>query len=67
VRRVDDMRFMPCSAAHTAVARVPAPHQMRSGSPGERGSIASGCETPVICGFDIATPAPAMAARNTSV
>ena len=41
VRRVELIRFMPCSAVHTAVLRVPAPHQMRSRSPGECGSTRS--------------------------
>src|SRR5690625_6443071 len=36
VSRVELMRFIPCSAVHSAVARDPAPHQMRRRSPGER-------------------------------
>lgn len=37
VSRVELIRFMPFCAAQTAVLRVPAPHQMRSPSPGECG------------------------------
>ena len=58
---------MPCSAVHTAVARVPDPHQMRSARPGDWGRMARGWLTPVICGSLMATPAPAIAARNSSV
>ena len=54
VSSVELIRFMPCSAVQTAVARVPEPHQMRSGRPGDCGSIAERLRsTPVICGFDI--------------
>ena len=68
VSRVELIRFMPCSAAHTAVLRVPEPHQIRSGSPGDCGWIISAPETPpVICGFARAMPAPSIAARNSSV
>src|SRR5665647_3399287 len=38
---VELCRFMPSFAAHIAVAFEPAPHQMRSRSPGECGSRAS--------------------------
>ena len=38
VSSVDDIRFMPCWPVHSAVARDPAPHQIRSRSPGECGS-----------------------------
>ena len=42
VSRVELIRFMPCSAVHTRRrVRVPAPHQMRSRSPGECGSMRS--------------------------
>ena len=34
VSSVELIRFMPCSAVHSAVARVPAPHQIRSRRPG---------------------------------
>ena len=66
VSRVELIRFMPCSAVQTAVARVPAPHQMRSGRPGDCGWIASPPTAP-ICGLPRATAVPAIASRNTSV
>ncbi len=53
VSRVELMRFMPCSAVHSAVARVPEPHQIRSARPGACGMIGSGADCPVILGSDI--------------
>jgi len=38
VSSVDDIRFIPCCPVHWAVARDPAPHQIRSRSPAECGS-----------------------------
>ena len=58
---------MPCCAAHTAVARVPAPHQIRSARPGDCGwiaSIAVESSRPVSA---LATPAPPIAARKSAV
>ena len=67
VSSVELMRFMPCCAAHTAVCRVPAPHQMRSPSPGDCGWIARRARDPVIAGSASATGSPAIAARNSAV
>jgi len=61
------MRFMPCSAVHAAVARVPEPHQIRSASPGDCGWIGSGASKPVIAGSERTTPAPPIAVRNIAV
>jgi len=61
------MRFMPCSPAQIAVSRVPDPHQIRSASPGDWGVTGSSTEPgrpPASVG---ATPAPAIAARNSAV
>ena len=38
---VELIRFMPCSAVHGALSRLPEPHQIRSGSPGDCGWIGS--------------------------
>ena len=66
---VDDIRFMPCWAAHSAVGREPAPHQIRSRSPGECGSGRSrpGGFGNIGEGLGSANPAPERAWRNTSV
>ena len=64
---VELMRFIPCSAAHTAVWRVPDPHQIRSGKPGDWGWIGSIPATPVMRTSAGTTPAPAIAARNRRV
>ena len=60
---------MPSFAAHSAVALVPAPHQMRSRKPSENGSRRS---RPVGFGnigrgFGLAKPSPFSTSRNTSV
>ena len=61
VSSVDDIRFMPCCAVHSAVAREPAPHQMRSRRPGECGSGRSrpGGFGNIGDGLGSANPAPA--------
>ena len=61
--------FMPWRAAHSAVGREPAPHQIRSRNPGEWGS---GRRSPggfgnIGEGFGWANPAPESAWRKTSV
>ena len=68
VSSVDDIRFMPCPAAHAAVARDPAPHQIRSRSPGECGSGRSspGGFGNIGRGLGWAKPAPGSASRKTS-
>ena len=60
VSRVELIRFMPCSAVHSAVAREPAPHQMRSRRPGECGSMPSrpGGLGNIGRGFGSAKPSP---------
>src|SRR5262249_59596067 len=59
-------RFSPGPATQPAVPRLPDPHQMRSGRPGDNGLIGSvagpGC--PPASAWT--TPAPAIAARNRS-
>ena len=67
VSSVELIRFMPCSPVQAAVARVPDPHQIRSASPGDWGWIGRWPSDPVICGSAGATPAPAIAARNSAV
>ena len=67
VRSVELIRLMPCSAVQRAVARVPEPHQIRSGSPGDCGWIGSRALNPVISGSDGAMPAPSIAARKVRV
>lgn len=63
------MRFIPCSAVHSAVARLPAPHQMRSRSPGACGSMRSrpGGLGNIGRGFGSANPRPERTSRKTSV
>jgi hypothetical protein len=66
--RVELIRFIPCCAVHSAVARVPEPHQMRSDRPGDCGWIASRPLTPpVMRGSASTTVAPEIAARNRAV
>ena len=59
--------FMPCRATHRADSRPPAPHQIRSDSPSERGWTGSSPSIPVCAGSACATPSPAIARRNSSV
>ena len=66
VRRVELIRFIPCSAVHTAVAREPAPHQTRRARSGEFGWTGSLPVPPPKRGSPSATPAPVMACRNTA-
>ena len=68
VINVDDCMFMPCVAAHSAVGRDPAPHQIRSRSPGECGSGRSrpGGFGNIGDGLGWANPAPDSAWRKTS-
>ena len=68
VSSVELIRFMPCSAVHSAVARVPAPHQIRSRSPGECGSIRSrpGGLGNIGRGLGSANPSPLITSRNTA-
>ena len=67
VSSVELIRFMPCSAVHTAVAREPAPHQIRSRSPGECGSTRSrpGGLGNIGCGLGVANPSPRSTSRKT--
>ena len=60
VSRVELIRFMPCCAVHSAVARDPAPHQIRSRRPGECGSSRSrpGGLGNIGDGFGWANPSP---------
>ena len=69
VSRVELIRFSPCSAVHSAVARVPAPHQIRSRRPGECGSIRSrpGGLGNIGRGLGWAKPSPLSTSRNTLV
>ena len=65
---VELCRFIPRSAAQTAVASVAAPHQMRSRSPSECGSRRSrpGGLGNIGRGFGWAKPAPPSRARKSS-
>ena len=67
VSSVELIRFMPCSAVHSAVLRVPAPHQIRSRRPGEWGSMRSrpGGFGNIGRGFGSAKPLPLMTSRKT--
>ncbi len=69
VSNVELIRFMPCSAVHSAVAREPAPHQIRSRSPGECGSTRSrpGGFGNIGRGLGSAKPFPVITSRNTRV
>ena len=66
---VELIRFMPCRAVHSAVARVPAPHQMRSRSPSECGSRRSrpGGLANIGRGLGSAKPSPDRTSRKTRV
>ena len=64
---VELWRFMPCCAAQTAVARVPAPHQIRSGRPGDCGWIAQHRRRVRAPGVGARDAAPAIAARKSAV
>ena len=67
--RVELCRFMPSLAAHSAVALVAAPHQIRSRRPSEYGSTRSrpGGFGNIGCGFGCAKPSPRSTSSNTSV
>jgi hypothetical protein len=67
VSRVELIRFIPCSPTHSADARVPAPHQIRSRRPGECGSIPSrpGGFGNIGRGFGSANPPPVITSRKT--
>src|SRR4051794_15543648 len=69
VSSVELIRFMPCSAVHSAVRRDPAPHQIRSRSPGECGSIRSrpGGFGNIGRGFGFAKPSPLSTSSSTRV
>ena len=62
------MRFTPVRPAHSAVAVVPAPHQMRVRRPGECGSIRWSPAPPPngLIGSRSASPSPSIARRNRS-
>ena len=66
--RVELIRFSPWRAAHSPVARVPAPHQMRSARPSDCGCTASLADMPpVIRGSASTRRSPRIAARNSAV
>ena len=65
---VELCRFMPSFAAHSAVALVAAPHQMRSRRPSECGSTrrSPGGFGNIGRGFGSANPSPLSTWRKTS-
>lgn len=65
--KVELCRFIPSSAAHCPVARVPEPHQSRSARPGDCGWTVRPPLTRVRAGSVLATTVSLIAARNCLV